>query len=453
MTHSLGSSTSVNFVHTHNSNAIRPPVLTPTSIKNYLCTRFSSLFVPKEERSQYTWAQVLNPFGELKHMTLRNWNFFLMGFAAWTCDSMDYVAVNLNTSNLATSLGVSIKDITWGITLVLMFRPVGALIFGYWGDRFGRKWPYVINLCCLVVLLIGTGFIQTYQQFLVVRSLFGIAMGGVFGFSLATSLEDSPNQCRDAHAEKEMKAHLKWYQISHRTKNVLRTYWLTVVYCIFLMSGFTFMSHGSQDLYPTLLEKQLGFSANQSMVTNCVAYLGAIVGGIVCGHSSTFMGRRLIVILAVLLGAAMIYPWAYLKGPAINAGAFFMQAGVQGAWGVIPIHLSELSPPAYRSLVVGLSYQLGNLVSSASSTIESTVGEDFPIITATGEAGYDYSKVMSIFIGCVFGYVLFITFVGPENRGAGFEVDRDTILGEELGGRGEVEEDLVKTKEILVHKV
>ncbi|KAM9896055.1 hypothetical protein OXX79_007695 [Metschnikowia pulcherrima] len=478
-------------------NAARPPSFTSKSIKKYLATRFSTLFVSKNERSAYTWSEMLNPFAELKLMSGQNWGFFLMGFAAWTWDAVDFFAVTLNASAIARTLNTSVTEITWGITLVLMLRSVGALVFGYWGDRYGRKWPYIANLSLLVVLQIGTGFVHTYSQFLGVRALFGIAMGGIYGFSLATALDDAPARCRgalsgifqegyafgyllavvfnraitnnspygwrsifwfsagppvlfiiwrlclpetenhlrqraEADKRRELCAHLKWYQLSEDTINVFRTYWLTMIYCVLLMTGFNFMSHGSQDLYPTLLTQQLEYGHDRSTVTNSVANLGAILGGTVCGHASTFVGRRLTIMLAVLLGAAMIYPWAYSRSSAINAGVFFMQAGVQGAWGVAPIYLSELSPPANRALVVGLAYQLGNLVSSASSTIESTIGERFPIVTASGEQAYDYSRVMSIFIACVFGYVLIVTFLGPENRGAGFDIGQIEDVGEEI---------------------
>lgn len=493
---SVTTSVHLEFVRQHNQHVVRPPLFTSRSIKKYFGTRFSSLFVSKEERAQYTWNEILNPFGELHHMTWRNWNFFLMGFAAWTWDSVDFFAVSLNATEMAESFGKDVKDVTWGITLVLMLRSVGAFFFGAWGDRYGRKWPYVVNLSLLVVLQIATGFVKTYEQFLGVRALFGIAMGGVFGFSLATSMDDSPVACRgvlsgmfqegyafgyllavvfnraitansphgwralfwfaagppvlfvawrlclpetdtyraqraQAMREREARAGEKWYKVSDKNKSVLKTYWLTMIYCVFLMAGFNFMSHGLQDLYPTLLKDQLEFGTDRSTVTNAVANLGAIFGGTVCGHLSTFVGRRLTVMVAVVLGGAMIYPWAFLRSSSINAGAFFMQAGVQGAWGVVPIYLSELSPPAYRSLVVGLSYQLGNLALSASSTIESTIGERFPIITATGKHAYDYSKVMSIFIACVFAYVFVMIFLGPENRGADFGVDRDEIFEED----------------------
>lgn len=223
----------------------------------------------------------------------------------------------------------------------------------------------------------------------------------------------------------------KFFSVSKSAKEAINRYWLIMIYCVLMMAGFNFMSHGSQDLYPTLLTAQLDYSADRSTVTNSVANLGAIFGGMVCGHFSTFIGRRLTIILACILGGAMVYPWAFSRSSAINAGAFFLQAGVQGAWGVVPIHLSELSPPAYRSLVVGLSYQLGNLASSASSTIESTIGERFPITLKNGKKGYDYSKVMAIFIGAVFAYMILIILLGPENRGADFNMDRDVVLVDE----------------------
>lgn len=495
MSRSLTSSVHSEYVKEHNQHVIQPPRFTSRAILRYFKTRIPSLFVSKEELGRYTKTEIFNPFAELTQMSLRNWNYFFMGFWGWTWDAFDFFAVGLNASSLAKSFDVTVKDITWGITLVLMLRSVGALGFGYWGDRYGRKWPYICNLALLIIFQIGTGFVQTYKQFLAVRALFGVAMGGVYGFSLATSLDDAPAACRgilsgifqegyafgyllavifnraivdnsshgwramfwfaacppvlfiawrwwlpetDAFQRQKEKQDAErteektsFFSLSKSAKEAFRRYWLIMVYCVFMMAGFNFMSHGSQDLYPTLLTVQRQFGHDRSTVTNSIANLGAIFGGMVCGHFSTFIGRRLTIICACVLGGAMIYPWAFSKGGGINAGVFFLQAGVQGAWGVIPIHLSELSPPAYRSLVVGLSYQLGNLASSASSTIESTIGERFPIITANGKHAYDYSKVMSIFIGCVFAYVIFIILIGPENRGADFSMDRDVTLTDE----------------------
>jgi len=166
-----------------------------------------------------------------------------------------------------------------------------------------------------------------------------------------------------------------------------------------------------------MLQNQLQFSANKVTVTQVVANLGAMLGGTVVGYGSEFLGRRLSIILMCILGGALLYPYGFLKDERIIAAAFFEQFAVQGAWGVIPIHLMELSPAGFRTFVVGTSYQLGNLVSSASSTIEATIGERFPLPpTSTGVARYVYGKVISIFMGCVFVYVLILTVLGPERR-------------------------------------
>lgn len=461
----------------HHADALKPPDFSSASIKNYFLTRFTELFPTGE--SLRAKKHLLNPIPPLRTMNRHQWNFFFVSFWCWSMDAFDYFAVSLNVSNMAESFNVSTKDITWGITLVLMLRTVGLVIFGLLSDRFGRKYPLVLNLILLSVLQIGTGFVKTYKQFLGVRALFGILMGGVFGNVLSTALEDAPVEARGIlsgflqqgyafgyllvvvfqrlitdNTEKGWRS-LFWFSagvcvifivwrlmlpetngwkaqrsmekasaatnFKNQAKGAVKTYWLVCVYLIFLMAGFNFSSHGSQDLYPTLLTKELNYGEDRSTVTNSVANLGAIAGGIFMGHLSDFAGRRLTVIICCILGGAMIYPWAFTRNTGINAGAFFLQFFVQGAWGVVPIHLSELSPAHFRSFICGTSYQLGNLASSASSTIEATIGERFPLYDDKGEKIkdlYNYSKVMAIFMGCVFAYLLLITLFGPENSGA-----------------------------------
>lgn len=151
-----------------------------------------------------------------------------------------------------------------------------------------------------------------------------------------------------------------------------RRHWLLLIYMVLLMAGFNFMSHGSQDLYPTMLTNQYGFSATAVTVTQVVANLGAMTGGTTVGYCSQIFGRRFSIIFICIIGGALLYPYTFTNSKAIMAAAFFEQFCVQGAWGVIPIHLMELSPGALRTFVVGTSYQLGNLASSASSTIEAS---------------------------------------------------------------------------------
>lgn len=196
----------------------------------------------------------------------------------------------------------------------------------------------------------------------------------------------------------------------------LGRHWILLTYLVLLMAGFNFMSHGSQDLYPTMLESQLGFDKTQVTVTQVVANLGAMLGGSTVGFVSQSIGRRLSIILCCILGAALLYPYGFVRTEAVMAAAFFEQFCVQGAWGVIPIHLMELSPGALRTFVVGTSYQLGNLISSASSTIEAHLGERYPLSPSpAGEARYDYGRVICIFMACVYAYVVVLTLVGPEH--------------------------------------
>lgn len=142
--------------------------LSPQSIKRYFKTRFTTLIPTREELRRE--KEAINPFPALRSMTWKQWQFFIVGFLAWTWDAFDFFAVSLNVSAIAKDLNRSVKAVTWGITLVLMLRSVGAVIFGILGDRYGRKYPYCINLILLTILQIGTGFVNTYEQFLGVRA-------------------------------------------------------------------------------------------------------------------------------------------------------------------------------------------------------------------------------------------------------------------------------------------
>lgn len=198
------------------------------------------------------------------------------------------------------------------------------------------------------------------------------------------------------------------------------------------------MSHGSQDLYPTMLTNQYNFSPNAVTVTQVVANLGAMTGGTVVGYCSSIFGRRISIICMCVLGGALLYPYTFVSNKGVIAAAFFEQFCVQGAWGVIPIHLMELSPGSFRTFVVGTSYQLGNLVSSASSTIEATIGERFPLPPKGKTERYKYGLVICIFMGCVYAYVILLTFVGPEYRGRNFDVaaDEDMAAVTGIDGKG-----------------
>ncbi|KAH8891785.1 sugar transporter [Thozetella sp. PMI_491] len=462
------------------------------SAGEYLRTRFSSLKPPMHKAP--------NPIKLVMMLNRTQWAFFFVSFIAWSWDAFDFFTVSLTATNIATTFNKSTTDITWGITLVLMLRSVGSILFGIAADRYGRKWPFVINNILFIVLELATGFCQTYEQFLACRALFGIAMGGLYGNAAATALEDLPQEARGlmsgllqqgyafgyllaaafARALVNTTSHewrpLFWFgagppvliiafrlllpetQIyeQHRAvrkaaqaagnsasktfiregKIALRRHWILLTYLVLLMAGFNFMSHGSQDLYPTMLTNQFSFNADQVTVTQVVANLGAMTGGTMVGFCSQIFGRRLSIIVMCVIGGALLYPYGFTGTLAVMAPAFFEQFCVQGAWGVIPIHLMELSPGAFRTFVVGTAYQLGNLVSSASSTIESTAGEHFPLAPKGSTKRYEYGKVICIFMGCVYVYVIALTFIGPENLGRNFDIAHDEDVREIINEEG-----------------
>lgn len=209
---------------------------------------------------------------------------------------------------------------------------------------------------------------------------------------------------------------------------------MLLVYLVLLMAGFNFMSHGSQDLYPTMLTNQFKFSPNAVTVTQVVANLGAITGGTMVGYCSQIFGRRFSIIFICVIGGALLYPYTFVSTESVIAAAFFEQFCVQGAWGVIPIHLMELAPGSLRTFVVGTSYQLGNLASSAASTIVAKIGERYPLapLEVKGKLinRYEYGKVVCIFLGAVYACVILLTLVGPEKRGRNLSVEADADMAE-----------------------
>ncbi|EFX03533.1 sugar transporter family protein [Grosmannia clavigera kw1407] len=474
---------------------IDPPHHNMTASK-YIRTRISSLKPPM--------TKTPNPFRLIASVTRIQWAFFSVAFIAWTWDAFDFFTVSLTVSDLAETFNKTKTDITWGITLVLMFRSIGSIAFGIAADRYGRKWPFVFNNVLFIALELGTGFCQTYRQFLACRALFGIAMGGLYGNAAATALEDLPEDTRGimsgilqqgyafgyllatlfARALVNTTPHgwrpLYWFgacppvliiifrlmlpetatfqereavrksaeehgdgsvtkTFYREGKVALRRHWMMLTYLVLLMAGFNFMSHGSQDIYPTMLTNQYNFSANAVTITQVVANLGAMTGGTLVGYASQIFGRRLSIIVMCIFGGALLYPYTFVSNERIIAVAFFEQFCVQGAWGVIPIHLMELSPGAFRTFVVGTAYQLGNLVSSASSTIESTIGERFPLPPKGKVSRYEYGKVICIFLGCVYVYVIVLTLIGPEHLRRSFDAEHDQDLRAVAGDETVVE--------------
>ena len=195
----------------------------------------------------------------------------------------------------------------------------------------------------------------------------------------------------------------------------LKENWVLFIYLVVLMSGFNACSHGSQDFYPTFLKSQVGMSATQVTVITVVGQAGAFIGANIVGYFSTFVGRRLSMMTTCIIGGALVPGYILPRDMRLVATVFFEQMCVGGVWGPIPIHLMEVNPPALRTLLVGFTYQLGNLASSASATIQATIGEKYPLPPGPdGEERFNYGKVMAIFIGSIWAYLVFFLFWGPE---------------------------------------
>lgn len=431
---------------------------------------------------------------------------FFSGYLAWTMDAWDFFSVSLNVSRLAVYFDKETTEITTSITLTLLFRSLGAVLFGLLSDRFGRKWPMVVNLLIIAVLSLGTGFVTNYSGFLAVRCLFGIGMGGIWGMSAATALENMPAAPRGLYsgilqqgyafgyllaasvnlspwmirtnnwrilfylgaglslfaacfrailpeselflrnkreeAEQGSDGTSKTKAFGKSLKDMLKSQWKICIYGVLLMTGFNFLSHSSQDLYPTMIQKvklarlataAASIKASQATITgNC----GAIAGGLVAGYLSQYLGRRLTIVLFVAVCGALIPAWILPNSFGVLClGAFLIQFCVQGAWGVVPIYLQEIAPPAFRAAWAGLAYQLGNMVSSASAQIETVGGENIqipnpkcvngvcPVTTpATPATIADYATVSGILLGVVCVYLIaVVVFLGTEARGAHFE--------------------------------
>ncbi|KAJ1556041.1 hypothetical protein HK405_008328 [Cladochytrium tenue] len=405
---------------------------------------------------------------------------FTAAFLGWAMDAMDYFLLTLCVSDIAAEFNkqqswINSTVITNAITLTLLFRPFGALIFGLAGDKWGRRIPLIINIVLFSALELITGFAPDYGSFLAIRALFGVAMGGEWGLGTSLAMESVPPEARglfsgilqQAYATGNLLASavyyavysrypgqwrilfyvgcapavlvilIQWFvpeseayeaQAARRAKTnsnflrdlgvTFRLYWPRAVFCIILMSFFNFFSHGSQDLYPTYVTS-LGYSSNDKAATVAISSFGAIVGGTTIGYLGQYFGRRRAILACCIGAGAIIYPWAFSKSlGSLQVAAFWMQFFVQGAWGCVPSYLAEISPPAIRATFPGLMYNLGNMVSAASATIEAQVGQNYPTTNYKGDVVPNYGLTQAIFISCtVVGLILTIS-VGKEDRQA-----------------------------------
>jgi MFS transporter, SHS family, lactate transporter len=382
----------------------------------------------------------------------------LAGFFGWTLDAFDFFVVVFLYDTLAHQFGVSKKDIIFTTFATLAMRPVGAVIFGLLSDRYGRRKPLMANVIYFSLIELLCGFSPNYTFFLVMRALFGIGMGGEWGVGASLTMEAAPVRWRGIlsgilqsgysigyllaalaarfllpawgwrpmfwigalpallalYIRMKVPESEAWKQNrAASTGLVLRTVmqdWKRFLYLVVLMTFMMFMSHGTQDLYPDFLKEIHRFSGAVVANTAIIYNIGAVVGAIIFGHLSQVAGRRKSMIAALGLCLAIIPLWAFGSTLAVLViGAFLMQMGVQGAWGVIPVHLNEMSADATRGLMPGLTYQLGILFASPTNNIEyalrDRVGYQWAI------AGFEVVTILTLAI---------LLLLGTERHGRSF---------------------------------
>lgn len=367
----------------------------------------------------------------------------LAGFLGWTLDAFDFFIVVFLFDTLAHQFGVTKKDIVLTTTVTLAMRPVGALLFGLLADRYGRRIPLMANVIYFSIIELLCGFAPNFTVFVILRALFGIGMGGEWGVGASLAMEAAPVRWRGIlsgilqsgysigfllaslaarfllpawgwrpmfwigalpallalYIRTKVPESEAWKQ--HRaasTGQVLRVVareWKRFAYLVVLMFFMMFLSHGTQDLYPDFLKEVHKISDAMRANILIIANIGAVVGAIIFGHLSQVAGRRKGMIAALGLSLVLIPLWAFGEGLAtIIVASFLMQAGVQGAWGVIPVHLNELSADAARGLMPGMAYQLGILLASPTNSIEYALSHRFGYQWAI--AGFEIVTILAL---------------------------------------------------------
>src|SRR6202451_4045048 len=366
--------------------------------------------------------------GHFRRLTPVQRNTFIACFLGWSLDAFDFFILTFCVSAIATQFHAKVSEVTEAIFITLAFRPVGAFLFGLMADRFGRRPTLMVDIIAYSVFELSSAFAPSLKVFLITRALFGIAMGGEWGVGAALAFETLPAEGRGFFSGLLQEGYAVGYlvaalvfgtafrfvgwrgmfvigalpaflviyirttvnespaweqgQVSRNAKRRLDkdilTYLGTFALLVVLMFAFNSFSHGTQDLYPTFLTKGHHFEPKTVMFITVVANIGALLGGVLFGTWSERIGRRRAIVIAALLAIPVIPLWAYSHTvPMLALGGFLMQFMVQGAWGVIPAHLNELSPSAVRGTFPGFAYQLGNLLSSKNSVVQARLVERY----------------------------------------------------------------------------
>ena len=386
----------------------------------------------------------------------------IASFLGWTLDAFDFFLVTFTLTAIGKEFGQTDKAMAFSITLTLAFRPVGAFIFGLMADRWGRRIPLMIDLVFYSVVEVATGFSHSYTSFLILRALFGIGMGGEWGVGASLAMEKAPANRRGIFSgflqegyalgnllaavcffvvfprwgwrpmfyigglpallalyvrsqvtesetwERSRKS--AWHRSWGEYFTEIVSHWKLFFYLVFFLTMMGFVSHGTQDMYPTFLQRDWNFDPRTRAMITMVANVGAIAGGIAFGHYSDRVGRRRSIITALVLAIFCIPLWAFAPTiPLLIVGAFLLQFMVQGAWGVVPAHINELSPNSVRGFLPGFAYQVGILIAGSVVYIEPLLAEHMT-----------YAKAMAATALLVFAGGAFATWLGRERRGVLF---------------------------------
>ncbi|HEY9347113.1 MAG TPA: MFS transporter, partial [Inquilinus sp.] len=357
-------------------------------------------------------------------------------FLGWTLDAFDFFLLVFILTDISQEFGTGAETTSWLVTLTLAMRPIGAFLFGRAADRFGRRPTLMVNVLAYSLLEFASGFAPTFTALLILRMLYGIAMGGEWGVGASLTMETVPVRSRGfvsgllqagyptgyllasivyglfydsigwrgmfmigvlpallvLYIRRSVPESPSWTETRAARDGIslgdtLRRHWRLGIYAILLMTAFNFFSHGTQDIYPTFLKVQHGMGPHEVSLIAIVYNIGAILGGIACGMLSERFGRRRVIVVAALLALPALPLWAFSSGPVLlAAGAFLMQVAVQGAWGVVPAHLNELSPEEARGTFPGFVYQTGNLLAAINLTLQThiavTNGNDYALAMA-----------------------------------------------------------------------
>ncbi len=381
-------------------------------------------------------------------------------YLGWTLDAFDFFLLAFMLSAIGKEFGTDIKAVAVAIMLTLAARPFGALFFGILADRFGRRPVLMVVILAFSAFSALSGLARSLTELLVIRTLFGFAMGGEWGIGASLVMETIPAKLRGPvsgllqsgypsgyfvaslvyfalfdrigwrgmffvgiapallvflirmHVEESpayvvRKAKARANPIAELARN-----WKIALYMIVLMTAFNAFSHGTQDLYPTFLQKQHHFDTRLTGTLTAIMNVGAIVGGIAFGIWSEKIGRKRAIIIACALALPVLPLWAFSSTPLLlGIGAFLMQVAVQGAWGIVPVHLNELSPGAMRAMFPGFAYQLGNLLMSRNVVFQAGIAES---------RGDDYAFALALFGGITAVIIAVWTAFGPERKHADF---------------------------------